>query len=135
MGDDDFADRTVTDLKVLAMVQKGCKLAVRKGQLAIDEPGYARFLWRWMRHDCRDLTLLHVRSSVNGALALLARDAADRRRFLEEFRGARKGLENLRVTYASDSVMVASLDVLLEKLQRACERLERDAQTPEQEKA
>ena len=76
MGDDDFADRTVTDLKVLAMVQKGCKLAVRKGQLAIDEPGYARFLWRWMRHDCRDLTLLHVRSSVNGALALLARAVA-----------------------------------------------------------
>jgi len=144
MGED-FADITLTNLKVLGMAQKGSKLAVRKGHLCLDEPGYARFVRRWLHNDCRDLTLMHVRSTVNSALAMVASAAVDhvvrrpiedngenqearladeRRRLLREFRNAAKGLENLRCTYRQDSMMVASLDVLLEKLLRACGSLE-----------
>jgi len=123
-GETDFADRTITNLKVLGMVQKGCKLAVRKGQLAIDEPGYARFLRRWLHNDSRDLALMHLRSTVSSAMGLRPEDDAGARRLLAEFRSARKGLENVRATYATDSVMVASLDVLLEKLDKACRGLE-----------
>jgi hypothetical protein len=60
-------------------------------------------------------------------LALLEGEARQRRRLLDEFRNASKGLENMRFTYCADSVMVASLDVLLEKLLRACAALEESA--------
>ena len=122
----EFSDRIMANLKVLGMVQKSTKLSVRKGQLALDEPGYTQFLRRWLRHDSRDLALMHVRSTVHSALSLARpEDPADAERLLDEFRGARKGLENLKATYAGDSVMLANLSLLLEKMERACRALDR----------
>ena len=126
MNTDDFVDNIIANLKVIGMVQKNSKLCVRKGQLAIDNEGHFQAVRRWLFKDSRDTVLMHVRNTINNAIKvsknLINGDAqTDLRnwtllRLNEEMRNCQAGIQNLKTTYMDDAMMVASLDVLSERL-------------------
>ena len=79
MASDEFVDSTIANLKVIGMVPRNGRLCVRKGQLCIDATDQLQPLRRWVRGDSRDLTLLHVRNTVQNACRILAAPPTARR--------------------------------------------------------
>jgi hypothetical protein len=123
---DDFIDSTIANLKVIGMVPQNGKLCVRKGHVCLDPPDALQPVRRWMRGDTRDAAILHVRNTIGNATRILtymsrrgpliaARWTTER--ILSEMQQCEAGLQNLRTTYTEDSLMVANINVLIERLQ------------------
>lgn len=129
---EEFVDNTIANLKIIGMIQRNQKLCIRKGQLTVDRSDRFQSLIRWLRNDSRDVILLHVRNTVNNAVRI-ARALIDASstaaaavtpqhrswtlsRIMQEIEATRHGLINLKTTYADDSIMIASLDVLVDRL-------------------
>lgn len=165
---DDFMDRMLANLKVIAMIPRGGKLCVRQGQLCLEPLDPMQRVRRWLLGDSRSVALAHVRSTVNGAIELsnallqqhsvgiaCMRSSGDQglcgysgghgkcgksggaggddgggvvqhtppvlplwtlQRLTREMQHCDAGFKNLCKTYAHDSLMVASLEVLAERL-------------------
>jgi hypothetical protein len=123
---EEFIDSTIASLKILGMVPRSGKLCVRKGQLSLDDPDNAQGVRRWLRGDSRDITLMHARNTINSAVkiskALIGSyhttelAAWTLERLVNEMEQCEAGLQNLKTTYACDSMMVANLDVLADRL-------------------
>lgn len=126
MNNDEFIDDIMANLKVIGMLQKNSKLCVRKGKLAIDDESHFQFLRRWLKRDSRDSVLMHMKNTIVNAIntskVLLNESKYNEHdkwvllRLNEEMRGCEMGIVNLKTTYAGDAMMVASLDVLIERL-------------------
>ena len=131
MAAEEFVDSTIAALKVIGMVPKSGKLCVRKGQLSLDLADKAQSVRRWANGDSRDVTLMHARNSIGSAIKInksimgagpssndpipsMALWTLDR--MSSEMEQCEVGLQNLKTTYASDSMMVANLDVLADRL-------------------
>ena len=123
---EEFTDNTIANLKIISMVQKNQKLCVRKGQLTIEKNDRVQFIRRWLHNDSRDLILMHVRNTINNAVKI-ARALMDNTatmsfkewtlaRIMEEMESTEHGLANLKTTYTDDSIMIANLDVLIDRL-------------------
>lgn len=112
---DAFADDLLTSLKIIGMVGADQKLCMRNGRLALNTSGA---FWRWLTGDSRDHTLQAVRTAVMSAIHA-TENGADTwltGRLHAELLGARSGIERLQETYAADSVAVAQLQVLAERI-------------------
>lgn len=126
MATEEFVDGTIAALKIIGMVPKSGKLCVRKGQLSLDICDKSQGLRRWANGDSRDVTLMHARNTINSAVkiskALIANAAATElaqwtlQRLAAEMEQCDVGLQNLKTTYSCDSMMVANLDVLSDRL-------------------
>ena len=143
MAAEEFIDTTIAALKIIGMVPKSGKLCVRKGQLSLDVPtaGAVKIqgLRRWINGDSRDITLMHARNTINSAVKISKsmmsaqlqqqqqqhhgphQDSAELARWtlirlVVEMEQCDVGLRNLRTTYTTDSMMVANLDVLSDRL-------------------
>lgn len=122
---EDFVDATIANLKILGMVPKNGKLCVRKGQLCIDKQRI-QGVRRWINGDSRDLTLIHAKTTINNSIriarAIMTCEKTSTSmwtltRVFEEMERCETGLQNLKTTYADDSMMVANIDVLIERQQ------------------
>ena len=123
---EEFIDTTIAALKIIGMVPKSGKLCVRKGQLSLDIADNAQGLRRWVQGDSRDVTLMHARNTINSAVKIskalyMDGGASDLShwtlsRLVAEMEQCDVGLQNLKTTYATDSAMVANLDVLSDRL-------------------
>ena len=123
---EEFIDTTIAALKIIGMVPKSGKLCVRKGQLSLDAADNAQAIRRWVQGDSRDVTLMHARNTINSAVKIskaLFNDGGSSvlsrwtlGRLVAEMEQCDVGLQNLKTTYASDSAMVANLDVLSDRL-------------------
>jgi hypothetical protein len=123
---DEFIDATIANMKVIGMLPKNGKLCVRKGQLALDT-AQAQALRRWINGDSRDSSLMHAKNTLNNAMkitrllmaaAATANDDMARwtlQRLVVEMEQCETGMQNLKTTYANDSMMIANLDVLIER--------------------
>jgi hypothetical protein len=117
MQTEGFVDGTIATLKVIGMVGKGGRLCVRKGQLCLEADDGIQFLRRWILGDSRDVCFMHVKNTVlNGIELARAAEAELRSRICRELTACLAGMQNLRSTYNKDSVMVAHLQVLSDKL-------------------
>lgn len=126
MINDDFVDSVIANLKVIGMVPKNGKLCVRKGGLCLDSM-QAQPLRRWVNGDSRDATIMHTkntffnamkiaRSIISGGQSGYNHSASwTLHRLLEEIKKCESGLENLKSTYVDDSMMLANLDVIIER--------------------
>ena len=123
LNTDDYVDSVIANLKIVGMVQKGGKLCVRKGQLAIERTDHLQGVRRWVAKDSRDVSLIHMRNTVGAALKLLSGATGTRTqaRLAAELRQCEVGLQNLQATYIDDSAMVAHLQVLVERITENCE--------------
>lgn len=127
---DDFIDSTIASLKIIGMVPKNGKLCVRNGQLSIDIQRI-QGMRRWINGDSRNMTLVYAKNTVNNAIKIarsiilncIGSQTCSQisqwtlRRIFEEMEGCEQGLNNLKsTTYVADSMMVANLDVITERL-------------------
>ena len=131
---EDFIDNTIAGLKVISMVPKNGKLAVKKGQLCLESQLKAQGLRRWLNGDSRDMTLLHVKNTVSNAFKIgrMLMNADHNNvsvieetmrmwtleRIATELEKSETGLLNLKTTYADDSMILATIDVMVDR-QRA----------------
>lgn len=124
-ANEEFIDSTIASLKIIGMVPKSGKLALRKGQLALDIPDKSQSLRRWVNGDSRDITMMHLRNTINSAIKIckslltatnLELAAWTLSRMINEMENCETGLQNLKTTYANDSMMTANLDVLADRL-------------------
>ena len=116
---EEFVDATVANLKVIGMVSQNGRLCVRKGQLCLESCGSVQGMRRWLHGDSRDLTLVHVRNAISNARRVVMLSAGcvwTIRRIASELERCEVGLQNLRATYMSDSVMMANLGVVIERI-------------------
>jgi len=140
MAAEEFVDSTIASLKIIGMVPKSGKLCVRKGQLSLDTPDKVQAMRRWANGDSRDLTLMHARNTIASAVkiskSLMAAASSSSssssgtgvnvnapelsiwtlERLATEMEQCEVGLQNLKTTYSSDSMMVANLDVISDRL-------------------
>lgn len=126
-------DNTIANLKVIGMVQKNGRLSVRKGQLTLEPDDHLMKLRRWFNKDSRDLTLMHIRNTINNAIKLSKGIFTNMietelkgwsiQRLANEMQNCQLGLVNLKTTYNDDSMMVANLDVILDRLIAHCSEL------------
>lgn len=71
MDAEDFIDSTIANLKIVGMLQKNDKIRVHKGQISIDRgDGAVQAVRRWLNRDSRDVTLIHLRNTVNNAIRI-----------------------------------------------------------------
>jgi len=124
VASEDFVDSTIANLKILGMLPKNSKLCVRKGNLSVDVPRI-QGVRRWINGDSRDSTLVHAKTTVNNSIKIAraimtcpitSMGEWTLQRIYEELDHAEIGLQNLKTTYVNDSMMVANLDVLIERL-------------------
>lgn len=148
MNNEDQIDNIIMNLKIIGMVQKNGRLCVRKGSLTLEHDDHLQTIRRWFNKDTRDLTMMHIRSTIMNAIKLTkeimmkksefdiefkkniqeSESIKDWRliRILTEFNNCQTGLKNLKTTYNSDSIMIANIDVLLERLVENCKELEKN---------
>lgn len=117
---DQIVDDLLASLKVIGMLDDAQpKLRLRDGRLALGGGGG---LWRWLSGDSRAATFAAVRGAVASAIGLLDETDAGTwlgRRLAAELRAARRGIDRLQTTYAADSLAVAQLAVLAERIDDA----------------
>ena len=125
MATEEFIDATIATMKIIGMVPKNGKLCVRKGQLCLDTV-QAQAVRRWANGDSRDCTLMHAKNTINNAVKInrflmsTPNPTTDvtswtLRRMLAELEQCESGLQNLKTTYASDSMIIANLDVIIDR--------------------
>jgi hypothetical protein len=131
---DEYLDILIANLKVLAAVPTGGRLAVRRGQLSVDTTVHGQFLMRFWHGDSRVSTIQHVKNAVAGAVRMtelfMAATGTPSYKSLwtldhvaKEMQSAEFGLRNLRSTYTDDVGTVAALHVISERLQAHCETI------------
>jgi hypothetical protein len=137
MNAEDMIDTTVAALKIISMVPKNGRLCIRKGQLTLDPPEdsvwhvHLRSLRRWVSHDSREISLMHIKNTIANAIKL-SRGLVDGsvetklrqwslHTLTNEMCNAQVGIVNLKTTYSGDSLMIANLDVVSERLAAHCE--------------
>jgi hypothetical protein len=159
MDADDFIDSTIANLKIVGMLQKNEKIRVYKGQISIDKgDGATQAIRRWLNRDSRDVTLIHLRNTVNNAVRIAralayadtekhqrrgapvrplwaSKPTDDERdwtlkRLITEMQAAEIGLQNLRATYNADSSVIAAVDVLTDRLRMNSDELSRHLIAP-----
>lgn len=116
---DNFADDLLTSLKIIGMIDAQQKLCLRNGRLALST---SRGVWRWLAGDSREQTFAAIRSAVMGAIQVMDTNPEDSwlaGRLRKELGGASLGIKNLQETYATDSLAVAQLQVLEERIDAA----------------
>ncbi len=134
---DMYVDQTTANLKIIGMLPRSSKLCVRHGQLSIDRDDHLQPVRRWLSRDSRDVTLMHIRNTLSNALRILNTLLGDDgggggstqrhlrlwslHQVLTEMRGCESGLQNLRTTYVDDSMTVAAIDVLVDRLRANCD--------------
>ncbi len=126
MNSDEYIDNVMANMKVIGMLQKNSKLCVRKGQLAIDSNNHFQFIRRWFNKDSRDSVMMHARNTINNAIKIsksimcesIQMDLKDwtLTRINQEMEACELGLVNLKATYMDDAMMVASIDVMVDRL-------------------
>ena len=129
----EFIDNVIASLKIIGMLQKNQKLCVRKGQLTIERDDRMQFMRRWINNDSRDTIIMHIRNTANNAFKI-AQHMMEMRNtssesgisewtlnlIMNELENARNGLVNLKTTYVNDAIMIANLDVLVDRISINC---------------
>ena len=133
MNTEELIDTTLTSLKVIGMVPKNGRLCVRRGQLTLESEDHMQRWKRWIYRDSREVTLMHIKNTINNSTKIIKGIMSNQidielkswtiQRFLSEMTSCQSGLLNLKTTYISDTSVVATLDVICERLSANCKEL------------
>lgn len=132
-GFDEQIDQCLISLKIIGMLQKNDKLCVRRGSLTIEPDDKFQMLRRWFYKDTREQCMMHIRNTVTTTQSITKGIIEGKidinmsdwtlRRIMKEMTNCQPGLVNLKTTYSEDSVMIAHLDNLIERLVENCHEL------------
>jgi len=126
----------LADLKVLSLVKVNDKLKTKDRNLTIDEPASLLWFWRWWGDEGRkqnaevvEKLMDRVKANMNFYLQLLKTQPDNEdclhhlQRLAKELRGAGQGLLRLQYTYTRRVKMWARLQLVLEDIDRWCNRM------------
>ena len=142
MGSSDKTDRVIINLKVIATLTEGQRLCVRNSMFSVYEPGWVQALYRWILSEDRWANMDDVQAEVNDALRIMAAYTALMQShdktglalppvdtcasvvstLAKELHHAVHGLQSLQRTYPTDMRMVATLAVLIDRIQAEVEK-------------
>ena len=113
-----MTDELLVSLKIIAMVGDGQKLSLRQGRLAL---GSGSAIVRWLTGEARINTISALRAVVSDAIDVLGHndDPWLAERLVADLDAARAGIARLQATYEGDSLIVAQLQVLVERMAHA----------------
>jgi len=118
--DKDIIDQILTSLRIISWIEKGQKVAIRKGLLELEQQSGLRVaVKRWINNDSRHNTLVYIKNVINNALDVCQKHTCDdtRLEIREALGDSIIGINNLTVTYQLDLPIVASLQILQERTQ------------------
>jgi len=118
---EDFVDNIITNMKIIGMIQKNEKLCIRKGHLQIQTESNFRNILRWINGDSRDQVIRFIKDIVRSINVITNnKEFFDiiKNRIQCEYENFELGINNLKVTYCTDPVIIVSLDNILSKLKK-----------------
>lgn len=150
----DKTDRIIINLKVISTLSDGQRLCVRNNLFSIYEPGWMQALTRWLYSEDRWANMDDIQVEVNDALRIMGTYmtlmqttygvnavptgstpslpvpppetcASFVSTLAKELNNAVHGLQSLQRTYPDDKRMVATLSVLIERIQSEIEKAHR----------
>ena len=124
---EDFIDHTITNLKIIGMIQINDKLSIRKGHLQLDKESSIQFLKRWINRDSRDYSIIYIKDVVRNLNILVNKIKLTNyytkdeitwilNRILNEMEKVNIGLNNLKTTYIDDPAITVTIDNINTKL-------------------
>jgi hypothetical protein len=132
---DELVDKTMANLKLIGMIKKGEKVCLRKGQLNIEYVDRLQSLRRWYNKDSRDVSLIHIRNTINDAIkiakGLIANNIQSDLKIWtvsalnQELRNCENGMQNLKTTYIDDPSFLANIEVLLDKCKAQADEIDK----------
>ena len=132
---DELVDKTMANLKLIGMIKKGEKVCLRKGQLNIEYVDRLQSLRRWYNKDSRDVSLIHIRNTINDAIkiakGLISNNVQSDLKVWtvsalnQELRNCETGMHNLKTTYIDDPSFLANIEVLLDKCKAQADEIEK----------
>ena len=114
---EELIDWVVTNLKIISLIQKNEKLCIRKGHLQIDKVSYLRFLKRYYYNDSRESTIIYIKEVIKNIKIIINNINKDIHKLID-IESIELGINNLKVSYIEDPMIVASLDHLLNKIKQ-----------------
>lgn len=132
---DELVDKTMANLKLIGMIKKGEKVCLRKGQLNIEYVDRLQSIRRWYNKDSRDVSLIHIRNTVNDAIkiakGLIANNIQSDLKIWtvsalnQELKNCETGMQNLKTTYIDDPSFLANIEVLLDKCKAQADEIDK----------
>ena len=114
----------LSKLKFIARIQPSEKLALR--ELEVHTDNVINNVWRWIfKENSRNKTLSFLNETIAKAFEVVRNYSKSTRvsdrivvgNLIEDLRGSRQGLLNLKETYVSDRKFTCDIDVLLELIE------------------
>ncbi len=142
----DKTDRIIINLKVLSTVQEGQRLCIRGNQFSIWDAGWTQAALRWAYGEDRWVNLEDIQLLITDALRILgtymnlvqhaytvpstqaipvptpSASLGFVNSLARDLRNAIHGLENLKKTYAGDQRMIATLELLVDRVMGEIEK-------------
>lgn len=116
-------DNLLTSLKVLGQVRQHERLSTRRGHvIRIETQDWFQPVRRFLWGESRDVNLEDLSHLVDQAIQHLSTQShvpveqVFQQRLVNELCSARDGLERLRTTYELDSVAIARIDLLIDRI-------------------
>lgn len=132
---DELVDKTMANLKLIGMIKKGEKVCLRKGQLNIEYVDRLQSLRRWYNKDSRDISLNHIRNTINDAIKIAKglitnTIQSDMKVWTvsalnQELKNCENGMQNLKTTYIDDPSFLANIEVLLDKCKAQADEIDK----------
>lgn len=114
----DVMDTTLINLRVLQSLQSHMRLDTTQKLFRVHAPASWIPVWlkRWWGSQTRLTDISRVQSLYQEALGYIRDDHPDSERIQEYLSQSRKGLHQLKKTYAQDPTVTALLDVILDSV-------------------
>lgn len=120
MSDVQYLDQLLTGLKVIGSIKEGQKVCVRNGLINIEQRSQGIFtgLLRWVNNDNRITTMSYIRNIIINSIDLSNKITEYGKSIIAGLDNAVVGLNALRVTYNLDAGILASIDVLVDRIEK-----------------
>jgi len=122
-----FIDQILTSLKIISMIKEGQKVCVRNGLLSLEptSTGLHVAVRRWINNDSRQSTLSYIKNVVNNALDVcnMLTDHDIIAKIIKSLNECSTGLGSLAVTYEMDVPIVATIQVMQDRIKTNLENL------------
>ena len=116
--DEQFVDQILTSLKIIGRIKEGQKVCVRDGLLSIENKstGVMSSFRRWVNGDNRFTTLSYIKNVVSNAIEIASLCKEDD--IKSALGEAIVGLGSLAVTYGHDAAVLATIEVMQDRIKK-----------------
>jgi len=118
---DEFVDQVLTSLRIISMIKEGQKVCVRNGILTLENQstGLYTAIVRWINNDNRYTTIAYIKNVINNAMDITKLHTCEQtlQKLIEALKSSLIGLGCLEVTYEGDAAILATIQVMQDRIQ------------------